>query len=348
MISNNRIKSAAKKALDGDIVKIVYLGGSVTAGYIPGAGTEDDNYARLSFDVFCKKTRNNSSLYLNLGFCGANSLLGLSLTDRFLKTFKPDIVFVEYAINNCIDNESMLAYEGLVRKLLYIESRPAVIPLHIPNKDFYTAESYMRTIDNHYNLQTVSAAEDLQNMIEERKIKWVDYSSDNGHPNKWGHHFIAERISKYYSSIWKQKFIPEEKGETEPYYSKEYANYRNIDFENIRDLYMNGFVFDSKSELFPNGITSTGQRQSTVSFTEKFRILFIIFQQSNNVNCGELQVYIDNNYTENISGYSVHGWNNPCMKIICRNDTEAFHDVKLVMKNNDGKRFIHIYGMGAC
>lgn len=348
MKSNNRIKSAAKKALYGDITKIVYLGGSVTAGYMPGSVTEYKNYARLSFDFFCEKTRNNSNLYLNLGFSGASSLLGLSLTDRFLKTYRPDIVFVEYAINDSIDNESMLAYEGLIRKLLAIESRPAVIPLHVPNSEFFTAESYMSPIDDHYGLETISASDNLKKLIDERKIKWLDYSSDNGHPNKWGHKFIAEQISKYFSRIWKEKFIPELKCDIEPYYSNEYSCYRNIDFENIRDLYMSGFVFDGKGELFPCGITSTGERQSTVSFTEKFRILFIIFQQSNNVNCGELQVYIDNNYTENISGYSVHGWNNPCMKIICNNDTETFHDVKLVMKNSDGKRFIHIYGMGAC
>ncbi len=348
MKSNNRIKSAAKKGLDGDVVKIVYLGGSVTAGYNPESGTEYENYVKLSFDLFCKKTKNNSCLYLNLGFVGANSLLGLSLADRFLTTYMPDIIFVEYAINNSMDNESMMAYEGLIRKLLAIKSRPAVIPLHIANNDFFTAESYMKTIDDHYSLQSISAAEELKKLIDERKIKWKDYSSDSGHPNKWGHEFLTDCISKYYSRIWKEKFIPEIKGEIEPCYSKEYAAYRNIDFENIRDLYMNGFVFENKNELFPCGITSTGIGQSIVSFTEKFRILFIIFEQSNNLNCGELQVYIDNNYTENISGYSVHGWNNPCIKIIFHNDSEAFHDVKLVMKNSDGKRFIHIYCMGAC
>ena len=58
MESNIRIKSAVKRALEGESIRIVYLGGAVTAGNIPGKEPISENYAKLSFDHFCSKTKN--------------------------------------------------------------------------------------------------------------------------------------------------------------------------------------------------------------------------------------------------------------------------------------------------
>lgn len=348
MESNIRIKSAVKRALEGESIRIVYLGGAVTAGNIPGKEPISENYAKLSFDHFCSKTKNKNHVYNNYGFAGASSIFGLALTERFLREDLPDIVFVEYALNDASDNESRNAFEGLIRKLLELESRPAVIPFFTANKDFSTAEPYMKEICRNYGLQVISASDRLREKIDAHEMKWSDYSADTGHPGTEGHRFLAECIKEYFNSVWKDKVVHEQKNFPDPLYSKEYENYSNIFFDSIRDLYMSGFAFEKKSILFPGGVSSTFEDQSVLSFTARFRILYIVFEQGNSLSSGELQIYIDNNYTENISGYSLYGRNNPVVKLVCKNDHEAFHDVKIIMKNNTGRRYIHIFGMGMC
>ena len=61
----------------------------------------------------------------------------------------------------------------------------------------------------------------------------------------------------------------------------EYETYSNVFFDGIRDLYMSGFAFEKKSVLFPGGVSSTFEDQSILSFTARFRILYIVFEQGN-------------------------------------------------------------------
>lgn len=348
MGNNRRIKNAVANALKGDAVTIAYLGGSVTAGYISDVGIVKESYAEMSFEFFCNKSKNHDCRYINLGLQGADAFAGLALTERHLRAEHPDIVFIEYALNNQMDNESMLAFEGLVRKIYGFENFPAIVLLFIPNKEFVTSESYMRKIGENYCLEIISVSEKLKNEIDTGNIKWSDYSSDNGHPNKWGQKFISDCINEFFNRIWKEKYDGEIKDEIKPYFGDYYTSFQNVYFESIRDIYMTGFKYADSSARFPNALISTNQKQSIISFTIKLRALFIIFEKSNDINCGEIQIYIDNNYTENVSGYSIYGRNNPTMKLVFKENISAFHDVKIIMRNDNHNRFITIIGIGIC
>lgn len=348
MENNRRIKNAVAKALKGDAVTIAYLGGSVTAGYIPDVGITKESYAKMSFDFFCNKSKNHDCRYINLGMQGQDALAGLALTERYLRIEHPDIVFIEYALTNQMDNESILAFEGLIRKIYSFENSPVIVLLFIPNKEFITSESYMRKIGENYCLEMISVSEKIKNELSTGSIKWNDYSSDNGYPNKWGHIFITTCINDFFNRIWKEKYDQELKNEIKPYFGDYYTSYQNVNFESIRDIYMTGFKYADSNARFPYAVISTNQKQSIISFTIKLRSLFIIFEQSNDINCGEIQVYIDNNYTENVSGYCIYGRNNPTMKLVFKENISAFHDVKIVMRNDNHNRFITIIGIGMC
>ena len=59
-----------------------------------------------------------------------------------------------------------------------------------------------------------------------------------------------------------------------------------------------------------------------------------------------MHIYIDNNYVENISGYSSVGRDDITSRLVYKDENEAFHDVKVLMKNKDGKSFINLIGVG--
>ncbi len=346
MGNNYRIKRVAKKAIDGEIVKIVYFGSSVTAGYIPEKGIVEKNYARLSFDYFSKKTKNDKCIYENYGLPASDVFTGLALVDKYLSSQPADVVFVEYALNNGSDDESISAYESLIRKLYSMDNKPAVVSVFLPNQDFSTSEDYMKKIAEHYDLQTVCVSDNLKSKIESKNMVWEDYASDYGHPNEDGHRFIASQINQLWDSVWKEKFDKELKEIPEAYFDDAYENYKFMSFSSLRDISMTGFRFFNKDELLGERITSTGESQSAVSFTTRFSSLYIIFESTNNINCGEMQIYIDNNYVENISGYSPSGRDDITCRLAYRGNSTAFHDVKILMKNKDGKQFINIIGIG--
>lgn len=348
MRNNYRFKKAAKKSIDGEVVRIAYLGGSVTAGYIPQKGNTENNFAKMSFDYFSKKSKNNKCLISNYGVSGTDSFTGLAIAEKYLEDEPADVIFVEYALNNSNDDESRLAFEGLIRKLYNMKNKPAIALILIANKDFSTSGEYMEILGEHYGLQTVNVGEKLKSEIEKGNIQWDDYSVDSGHPSEYGHEFIASQINKMWDSIWKEKFDKELKEIPEAYFGDAYENYKFMSFSSLRDISMTGFRFFNKNELLGERITSTGESQSAVLFTTRFSSLYIIFESANNINCGEMQIYIDNNYVENISGYSPSGRDDITCRLAYRGNSTAFHDVKILMKNKDRKQFINIIGIGIC
>lgn len=346
MENNSRIKRAAKRALDSEQLNIVYLGGAVTVGYVPEKGIVKDNYVQLSFDHFCRKTGNYECLLNNMGFSGEDPFMGLSLTDRYYNKEDPDIVFLEYALNSSDDDEeSCLAFEGLVRKYYDTKKKTAIVVLILPDMNKETP-SYIKEIAEYYELCVIDIASDLNEKIKKKVMKKSDVFLESGYPSLDGHRYFANCIAAFYSRVWREKLMKESPAPQMPLFSDIYKDFRFIGFNWIRDISIQGFDFTEKNELFPKMLSSNGSDMSVVSFTVRFSSLFLIYEESANINCGDLQVYVDNSYTDNISGYQPGSWENPKIKMICRNDNEAFHDVKIVMKNGDRKRFINLLGIG--
>ncbi|MBP1564637.1 MAG: SGNH/GDSL hydrolase family protein [Oscillospiraceae bacterium] len=346
MRNNYRLKKTAKKAIDGGNVEIVYLGGSATAGYILEKGNIENNFAKISFDYFCRKTKNNRCTFSNYAVSGADAFTGLAISDKYIKEEPADVVFIEYALNNGNDDESILAFESLVRKIYNMENKPAIVLVLLANEDFSSSGEYMKTLGEHYGLPVIDICEILKTEIESGNVKWNEYSFDSGHPTEYGHEFIASCINKMWDSIWKEKFDKELKEMPTPYFGDRYQEYTFVNFSAFRDMNFSGFRYFTKDEIFSERISSTGESQSVVSFTARFKSIFLMFESTNNINCGEMHIYIDNNYVENISGYSSVGRDDITSRLVYKDENEAFHDVKVLMKNKDGKSFINLIGVG--
>ena len=92
-----------KKALEKEQIKLAFIGGSVTKGW-DGKGYISENYT-------CHIKKYFSDLYpdkrfesYNLSTESANSFIGLSITGKVIDDILPDIVFIEYAVNNKLPN----------------------------------------------------------------------------------------------------------------------------------------------------------------------------------------------------------------------------------------------------
>lgn len=199
--NTERIHQAIDKAQNGKDVTIVYLGGSITEGSA-AQPQATKCYAYLSAQLFAEKFMLSKSQlhYRNAGISGTPSLLGVTRCQQDVLAHQPDIVFVEFAVNDGSDAQSRLFYESLVRKLVESEVEPAVILLFTLTNEGYSAQTHMQQIGEHYSLGMVSVRDAIQPAIDQGQMQWNDYSADFAHPSTRGHAFIADLIGNYFDA----------------------------------------------------------------------------------------------------------------------------------------------------
>ena len=134
--NNYRIKTAMEKVRSGEKVTIVYFGASITSGF---AIEKQECFAVKSYNYFLKKFgTGNNIIYINTGIPGTSSLFGLLRMERDVLAYEPDIVFLEFAVNDGKNDISRMSFEGLVARILTSKKQPAVVLLFAVSESGYT------------------------------------------------------------------------------------------------------------------------------------------------------------------------------------------------------------------
>ena len=97
--------------------------------------------------------------FIKAGVGGTPSQLGVIRYDRDVLrdgTVEPDIVVVEFAVNDADDETRGVSYESLVLKILEAENKPAVILLFSVFKSDWNLQDRLAPIGRYYNLPMVS------------------------------------------------------------------------------------------------------------------------------------------------------------------------------------------------
>lgn len=127
-----RIRRVVEKARAGEPVTIAYIGGSITqgAGAVP---LHTQCYAYRFWKAFAGKYgKNNNVKLIKAGVGGTPSELGMIRFERDVLRDgkeKPDLVVVEFAVNDEGDETKGRCYESLVTKILSMPDAPAVLLL---------------------------------------------------------------------------------------------------------------------------------------------------------------------------------------------------------------------------
>lgn len=171
----SRMQNQIKRAQNGEEVTVAYIGGSITEGLTAGA---DACYAKLTYQHFAKTYGKGDNVkYVNAGLSGTPSTLGVLRLDRDVLQKKPDIVFIEFAVNDGSDSAYQSSYESMVRMLLESDRNIAVVLLFARTAEGYSAQSYMKQIGSYYSLPMISYADALTYMIDNKQMTWEDFST---------------------------------------------------------------------------------------------------------------------------------------------------------------------------
>lgn len=335
--NTERIQRAIKKAQNGEEVTIVYLGGSITEGAL--ASPQKTNcYAALSSRAFAEKymQKPGKLRYVNAGISGTPSLLGITRLEQDVLSHKPDIVFVEFAVNDSNDDVSKMVYESLIRKLLTSETEPAVVLIFTLLNSFYSCQPHMMQVGKHYDLGMVSVYNAVQPEIQLGLMKWSDYSTDYAHPTNEGHAFIADAILNFFENA--------EKTESAPYTMPIDTKYGNI-LENLKNIRPGDEEILSEGS-FPYGdatcysykkgwrhLASKGGTENII-FKVTSSYMTLAFKQMNNPGFGTAQVYVDGVLKDTLEGSSASAWGNVVTKLIDLGEMKE-HTVEIRMREGD-------------
>lgn len=345
--NTQRLHKAIEKARAGEKVSMVYLGGSITEGAL--ATPRNTNcYAALSAQLFAEKFMPDAAQleYHNAGISGTPSLLGITRCEQDVLAYKPDIVFIEFAVNDASDAQAQMAYESLVRKLLTSETQPAVVLVLTLLSGGYSAHVHMKQIGKHYDLGVVSVYDAIKPELDMKRMEWSDYSSDYAHPTNEGHAFIAELIGYYFdqaaATVPTEYTIP-----AEARYSKALENLRNIrqgDPAIITEGSLGHSVMSSYS------YTKGWRHRTTVKGNDPLVLevsgsyMTLVFKQENNTACGTAEVWVDGKLATTLPGYDSSAWGQPVTQLISLGENTT-HTVNILMAEADAGKLFNLLDM---
>lgn len=195
-----RLKNLMKRAANGESLVIGFLGGSITQGSL--SSTPKNCYAYLVYEWWKKSFPNAAFSFVNGGIGGTTSHYGGARAWKDVLCYRPDIVTVDFSVNDDANEFFEETYEGTIRRLLAAPSAPAVVVL---NNVFYdtgkNAQDYHNRIADHYGIPHVSIKDTVYPDVESGKIVRADITPDNLHPNDKGHRLVADEICKLLDSI---------------------------------------------------------------------------------------------------------------------------------------------------
>lgn len=189
-----RMHAVLAKARRGEPICVAAIGGSITAG---GAHTKDPKrrYVQQLANWFEKTFPGLKVHCVNAGIGGTNSVYGAARVQRDVIAQHPDLVVVEYAVN---DSNGIArldeSYEGVLRQLLRSMPNCTVIELFFMHKDGSSAQLEQVALGRHYGLPMISFRDAVWPELQTRKLKWETVYDDVVHPNDAGHDIASELL----------------------------------------------------------------------------------------------------------------------------------------------------------
>lgn len=187
---------------------IGYLGGSITAG--SGASNpETKSWRALTTKWFRDEFPNADIREINAAIGGTNSTLGAFRMERDLLSGRPDLVFIEFAVNDNGRNKEMVdrSIEGIVRHILaarpytdivmiYAVENPIMVPAYQSGKTPESVVAHQRVAE-HYGLPSINVGRVLLDKIDAGEATWGDLAPDKCHPSDTGYALYADVIKSF-------------------------------------------------------------------------------------------------------------------------------------------------------
>lgn len=361
MGNTTRLRRAIEKAANGEDVTIAFIGGSITQG--AGAKPiESQSYAYRIYDHFRNTyAEDPDKVHLvKVGLGGTSSELGLLRYEKDVLrdgTVTPDILIIEFAVNDAGDETQGICFESLAAKAFHRHNGPAVILLFAVFMNDWNLQDRLSPIGYHYDYPMVSVLNAVTPQFgdtPDHVISKRQYFYDCFHPTNDGHRIMADcvdyLIEQSLAHVSDEVSFPEESclgrmyEKTVTVYPNTLSEYAGItvdfgDFtENDKDLQQAEKDLNHNGTPFFDGSWSRAcESQEPFTVTMNCTSLFFIFKDTGDPAFGPCDVVVDGEVRYEYNPLAI-GWNHCKAMIGMPYGKGGMHTVSVVPKSPD-KRF---------
>jgi lysophospholipase L1-like esterase len=177
------------KLSSGGPFTIAFLGGSITQN------AETEGFIAALRERISSDFPDLDLKIINAGMASTDSSWGAKRIDRDVLEHKPDLVFVEFAVNDG-DRNSSPDMERIVRKIHEVDPETEIVFLYTMSDSAFRkllkgrlphAIAEHEKVAAHYGIPSVVLGSDLASKIQSGEWQCSDFSADACHPTKAGY-----------------------------------------------------------------------------------------------------------------------------------------------------------------
>lgn len=340
-----RLANVIKKLKNGEEVTVGFIGGSITQGTSAG---NDLCYAKLTADWLQQTYSSAKVNYVNAGIGATGSYIGVHRVTTDLLSKNPDLVFVEFSVNDTTENteRNKDSYDSLLRTIWKSSTNPAIITIATTQENGTSFQEEHAEIVKHYDLPMISYKNTILDTIKHGDIVWKDISDDNIHPNIPGHKIVSQLLQAYISDVDKDidNISGNESDFTTPATDASFEDGSLIQPSSDADVTATG-AFELHDEQFGGfdgywffkGTADADLSATALTFKVNAKTVGLLYGKYTKAGCAA-DVYIDDELVTTIDSDFTGGWGNyvECAELK-KFDTAGEHTVKIVPKGLDGK-----------
>ncbi len=368
--NNYRLKKMIDRAKAGEDITIAFIGGSITqgAGAIP---IHTKCYAYQTWEKFKQVFKCGDNVhFIKAGVGGTPSELGMIRFERdVLREGEavPDLVVIEFAVNDEGDETKGLCYECLVRKALSVSEDTAVVLLHSVFADDWNLQQRLGLVGERYELPMVSIADAVvpqfyQKMGQGRVLAKSQFFYDSFHPSNVGHSIMSDCLIYMMQQVDKDVYdAPLNWQKKEPVFGTDFTEVRLLDKHTNTgkavwihpgsfcevDKDLQAVEMDDNFAATPQFPYNWQHRQGTEPFSMKIKCkaLLLVSMDSGSASFGKARVCVDGKEVLVANPREV-GWTHCNAQILFSEEESKEHLVEIATACTDENKLFTILGFG--
>lgn len=199
------LPNVAAKLEKGRSVNVVFLGGSITVG--GGASS----YVATTERWLKEKWPQANITVFNAGISGTDSNYGAKRYDRDVLSHHPDLVLIEFAVNDG-QRDHTAHMERMIHKTWLKNPETDLVFFYTLSKEHLEhykqgrlpiAASFHERVAAHYGIPTIGLGKEIADKIEKGEIQWEEISRDSCHPNAIGYKIYNAILQETLSELLK-------------------------------------------------------------------------------------------------------------------------------------------------
>ena len=185
-----------------------------TVAFIGGSITEMNGYRVMVEEDLRRRFPGTDFTFVNAGISSTCSTTGAHRLARDVLSTQPDLLFVEFAVNDDQDashaeRECRRGMEGILRQARVTNPAMDIVVTHFVNPPMLELLKRKKTpvssgaheaVAAHYGVSTIDLAREVAERIEANELTWATYGGT--HPKPAGNRIAADMIEQLLDAAW--------------------------------------------------------------------------------------------------------------------------------------------------